>query len=91
MSNHVEIKVKGVKPIHYSKRTAIEVVVGNEYYISFGMGLATPCIVMSISKNAVELKLKDKKKGYEHDATHSLFPDEIGATPEQAVLYTMTS
>lgn len=100
-----EIKVdKSVMPIHYKDRVPVDLVVGNTYYVSFGKNLARKCTLISINEEqgmiTIEIPVKPmSKKGYRdmngnisHHwvSRHSLFPDEIGCTPEEAVIHEVT-
>ena len=85
------IKVdKEITPIHYTKRTEPELIVGGDYYVSFGNNIAFPCTIKEIkegrNKRVVITKYdKDKEFG-----EHVLFSNEIGVTPEEAVRNTAT-
>lgn len=101
------IKVdKKIKPIHYSMRTIVELIVGNEYYVSFGSNKVKRCTLIEIDTEegrngiTVEIPIKPQsKKGFidvngniSHHwvDTHHLFSDEIGTTPEEAVINEVT-
>lgn len=100
-----KIKVdKKIKPIHPRDRKTVELIIGKEYYVSFGSNKVSRCTLIEIDKEAdritIEIPVKPmSKKGYidrngeisHHwvDA-HYLFPDEIGLTPEEAVINEVT-
>lgn len=101
------IKVdKKIKPIHYSLRTTVKLIVGNEYYVSFGSNKVKRCTLVEIDTEGgrtgitIEIPIKpDSKKGFIDSEgnishhwvdTHHLFADEIGTTPEEAVINEVT-
>jgi hypothetical protein len=85
------IKVdKSITPIHYTKRTEPDLVLGGDYYVCFGDNVAFPCTLKEIlggrNKRVVITK-------YDHDqrfGEHVVFSNEIGRTPEEAVINTAT-
>ncbi|HEY8659866.1 MAG TPA: hypothetical protein VIL78_12570 [Hanamia sp.] len=91
-----EIKVGNhVKPIHFKLRKEAELIIGNDYYISFGMNKAVPCILINIIDNGkeipkqVQIGIKDNSPlGY--GDINVVYSDEIGLTPEEAVINTQT-
>lgn len=102
-----KIKVdKMVKPIHYSKRKPVELVVGDDYYVSFGRNNALRCKLIELymegeqQRIVVEIPTKpmskngfiDRNGNISHHwvSTHTLFADEIGLTPEEAVINEVT-
>lgn len=107
MEKRYKIKVdKSVKPIHYSKRKPVELVVGNDYFVSFGRNNALRCKLIELymegerQRIVVEIPTRPmSKKGFidsngniSHHwvSTYTLFPDEIGLTPEEAVINEVT-
>ena len=101
-----KIKVdRQIQPINLKDRKTVELIIGNEYYVSFGMNEASPCKLTKIDKvqNKITIEVPPKSisdKGYiDADgiffypdiSTHILFPDEIGLTPEEAVINQVTS
>lgn len=101
------IKVdKSVKPIHYKNRKQVELIIGNDYYVSFGSNKVKRCKLIEIEKQGtrdsitIEIPVKPKSvKGFiDGDGnishhwvdTHHLFGDEIGTTPEEAVMNEVT-
>lgn len=103
-----KIKVdKAIKPIPYTKRTTVKLVVGGDYYVSFGSNIVYPCVLLKIIESEqtpthvkIEIPVKPRsKKGFididgkiSHHWTsaHNLFADEIGLTPEEAVINEVT-
>jgi len=91
-----EIKVdKHVKPIHFKLRNEPKLTVGKDYYISFGMSSAAPCILLNVIDNGkeipkqVQIGIKDNSPlGY--GDINVVYSDEIGLTPEEAVINTQT-
>lgn len=101
------IKVdKKIKPISPSKRQVVNLVVGDEYYVSFGNNKVKRCKLIEIYKEGskerivVEIPVKPQSSKGFIDAngnishhwvdTHTLFADEIGTTPEEAVINEVT-
>ncbi|MDH6305772.1 hypothetical protein M2459_002472 [Parabacteroides sp. PF5-5] len=85
------IKVdKSIKPIHYKERTKVELVVGCDYYVSFGNSEAKRCKLIEIcdegGRNQIKVEISTKYQ----TAIHTLFTDEIGTTPEEAVINEVT-
>lgn len=94
------IKVdKKIKPLRISERKAPNLVVGENYYVSFGSNDAYPCKLLEIdNKNsipAVTISIELKSLSRELDINgqkirnkniHVLDTNEIGDTPESAVL-----
>ena len=91
---HKKIKVsKDVKPIHYSLRKPFELIIGEKYYVSFGNHMAQKCVLEDVFyrddkpfKVSVSVQLSKGVGG-----TNSLYAEEIGRTPEEAVINTVTS
>jgi hypothetical protein len=86
-----KIKVdKSVKPIRYAQRTPVQLVVGNDYYVSFGSHEAYKCKLVDVSmlkeRNQIRIEIPSKTGV----SPHILFPDEIGMTPEEAVMNEVT-
>lgn len=90
-----------IKPIHYRARKPIELITGNAYYVSFGNNKVNHCTLIEINEKEniiiIEIPIKPQsKKGYmdnNGNISHHwvdiyfLFPDEIGRTPEEAVMH----
>ena len=99
MEDKIPIKVsKKIKPVHPSLRETFELIIGNKYYVCEGQNLVYPCILEKIIENNfalinennslsfVEIKvLKEKGKV----VTETWLEDEIGRTPEEAVINTV--
>ncbi|MDR0994743.1 MAG: hypothetical protein LBL81_00450 [Tannerella sp.] len=102
-----KIKVdKAIKPIHYSQRKPVDLVVGNDYYVSFGENTALRCKLMELymeggqQRIEIEVPIKPRSKNGFIDRngnishhwvdTYILFADEIGLTPEEAVINEVT-
>jgi hypothetical protein len=96
IKNDAKIKVNNsIKPLHTKKRQKPELIIGNSYYISFGLNEAIPCILLKVIDNdkgnlkQVHVGIKNNSmRGYGDISV--LFSDEIGITPEQAVINEMT-
>lgn len=98
---------KSVTPIHFAKRKIPELIVGGNYFVSFGSNDTYPCKLVKViniyDRKEVEIEIPMKprsKKGFidingklSHNwtSTHVLFADEIGLTREEAVINTVTS
>src|ERR1700740_1176698 len=94
-----------IKPLPVEKRTIPEIVLGGNYYVSFGSNDAYPCTVSQIinefSKQEVKIEIPAKplsKKGcrdangvirHSWTESHTLYVDEIGFTPQDAVRNTV--
>lgn len=98
---------KSVKPIHFSKRTAPELIVENDYFVSFGSNDTYPCklikVINEFDRAEVEIEIPKRpmsKKGFRDSegnishnwvSSHILYADEIGLTREEAVINQVTS
>ena len=100
-----KIKVASkVKPLKTKDRIAPALIEGENYYISFGNNNVYSCKLVKIltERNMVNIEIRTKpksKKGYKdlngeisHDwkSAHTVYMDEIGNTPENAVKNTVT-
>lgn len=98
-----KIKVdKKVTPVHFKDRKPVNLIIGKEYFVSFGNNIVNRCTLIEIKEQRIVITIPKKprsKKGFvdtngsiSHDwkSTHHLFADEIGDTPEQAVLHEVT-
>jgi len=88
-----EISVdKSVKSIHFTKRKSVELHIGNMYYVSFGENMAHPCKLIDIDEERGEITVSSYiiNRGKELETTNILFKDEIGLTPEEAVINCVT-
>jgi hypothetical protein len=90
--------VKGVKPLHFSKRVAEYLSVGTEAWISLDGRMALPVIVTEVDHGSycVRFERPSKRAGISRaytngtTATHSFFVDEVRSTPELACLNCVT-
>lgn len=94
--NNTPIKVDTkFSPIHFRERKENNLVVGNDYFISFGMNKAIPCILLYIINNGKEIG-KQVRIGIRNNSPlgygdiHVVYSDEIGNTPEEAVMNEQT-
>ena len=76
-----------IKPIHFKLRKEPELIIGNNYYISFGMNQATACILLNIIGTGegipkqVQIGINDNSQlGYGDISV--VYSDEIGIRPE---------
>jgi hypothetical protein len=106
MKNYIgKIKVNSkIKPLKIKNRIKPTLEKDREYYISFGNNNAYPCRITEIlqKQNMVNINIKTKpmsKKGYidlngqvSHNwvSSHTIYMNEIGDTPENAVKNTVT-
>ena len=107
MDKFSKIKVnKTVKPIHFSKRKQVELIIGKEYFVSFGNHCVNHCVLIEISELkdsnqiTIDIPVKprsrkgfidvDGKISHSWSSTHCIFGDEIGLTPEEAVINEVT-
>ena len=80
------IKVdKEITPIHYTKRTEPELIVGADYYVCFGNNIAYPCTLKEIIAGRAKRIVITKYDNDQKFGEHVLFSNEIGKTPEEAV------
>ena len=85
---------KKVVPLHFNKRASPILIKGNNYYICFGFNKATPCVLLNIldgDKQNIEVQIGIRNTsplGY--GDINVVKADEIGETPEQAVLNCQT-
>lgn len=87
LGHTVDIKVSSaIYPTHFSKRKPVKLVVGEDYYISFGNSKAHRCKLLEIERDRITVEIVSKRGS----TTHCLFADEIGTTPEEAVMNQMT-
>ncbi len=79
---------KKIKPLPFKLRKEPSLIVGNDYYVSFGMNEAAPCVLIDIIDNSqIRIGIKNNSKnGY--GGVHIIRSHEIGITPEQAVINT---
>lgn len=85
------IKVdKAIAPLHYSKRTEPKLQVGAEYFVSFGNNVVYPCTLNEIIEGTPRKIVISKYDNGKVFGRHVLFSNEIGQTPEEAVLNSVT-
>jgi hypothetical protein len=85
-SKHL-IKVdKHISPVHYTKRTEPVLIVGQEYYVCFGNNIVYPCILNEIIEGPPKRVVISKYDDGKFFGRHVLFSNEIGQTPEEAVI-----
>ncbi|MHC5309142.1 hypothetical protein ACYSNM_03525 [Myroides sp. LJL116] len=86
-----EIRVsKSVRPLDLSERKPFDLIIGEQYFISYKMNIAQPCKLLWRSD--------EMYRGFAVNVTIELldgtiqgsFGDEIGRTPEEAVLNAKT-
>ncbi len=82
------IKVdKKIKPIHFSKRKTPHLIIDNKYFISFGRNRAIGCILKEIHTDTPDVRVSVETV----DGMSYLYADELGKTPEEAVINQVTS
>lgn len=85
------IKVdKAIIPLHYSKRTEPVLQVGADYYVSFGNNIVYPCTLNEIIEGTPRKIVISKYDNGKLFGKHVLFSNEIGRTPEEAVINSVT-
>jgi hypothetical protein len=85
------IKVdKEITPLHYSKRSEPELQVGADYYVCFGNNIAYPCTLTKIIEGTPRKIVISKYDNGKIFGEHTLFSNEIGRTPEEAVRNSVT-
>jgi hypothetical protein len=81
------IKVdKQISPVHYTKRIESALTVGQEYYVCFGNNIVYPCILNEIIEGPPKRVVISKYDDGKFFGRHVLFSNEIGQTPEEAVI-----
>ena len=75
-----------ITPLHYSKRTEPELQVGADYYVCFGNNIAYPCTLTKIIDGTPKRIVISKYDNDKVFGEHTLFSNEIGKTPEEAVV-----
>ena len=79
-----------ITPIHYSKRTEPELQVGANYYVCFGNNIVYPCTLTKIIDGTPKRIVISKYDNDKLFGEHTLFSNEIGKTPEEAVRNSVT-
>jgi putative DNA primase/helicase len=87
------VRLRGVKPLHFLKRTIEDIQIGGEAWVSFDSKLALPVSV--IGKDGSHYKVEFARRSarfliYPGD-TRFLFHDEVRTTPEAACINRVTS
>lgn len=87
-NDRYEIKVnKNITRIKCEDRVPFELFIGEKYYISYGENIAEPCTLESIKDlpntdiKTISVKFHHRK----HPSTNSVYSNEIGRSPEEAV------
>lgn len=87
----VDIKVGSYTvPTPFSKRQPVKLVIGEEYYVSFGNHDAKRCKLLDIIDDRGPKQVKIEILSSRGSTIHILFADEIGTTPEEAVMNEVT-
>lgn len=82
-----KIKVdRSIKPLPLSKRKPFDIVEGGKYYVSFTGKDAVPCTVTEIYMQGSQKRICVEVKNRNIAGIYTLYPDEIGRTPEEAVM-----
>ena len=90
---------KKIESIHFKDRKVFDLVVGAVYYVCWGSNVARPCILQSIDPirefgektvHGITILAKQLGRGSDY-STHSIYADEIGRTPQEAVVNTVTN
>lgn len=79
------INIKNVKPVSYTCRKEFELIKGETYYVCFGNNNVYPCVFKEYVNDKLMIIVMVGDKEY------TLYSDEIGRTPEEAVLNTVTN
>ena len=83
----IDIKVdSSVCPTHFSQRKPVKLVIGKDYYVSFGNNEAHRCKLVDIPEMYQGQRIKIETPTPRGSITHILFADEIGTTPDEAVM-----
>ena len=75
-------------PIHYTKRREPPLKPGQDYYVCFGNNMVYPCILNEIIEGPPKRVVISKYDNGKFFGQHVLFSNEIGETPEEAVINT---
>lgn len=79
-----------VKPIPFRERQAVELVIDRDYYVSFGSNQVNKCRLLEIRDNRGPRQVRIEILSMRGRTTHVLYADEIGTTPEEAVINEVT-
>lgn len=87
----IDIKVdRSVSPTPFSQRKPVNLVIGEEYYVSFGNNEAHRCKLVDIPEMYKGQRITIETPTPRGLITHLLFADEIGTTPDEAVMNQVT-
>ena len=75
-----------INPVHYTKRTEPVLTIGEEYYVCFGNNVVYPCTLDEIIEGPPKRIVISKYDNGKFFGRHVLFCNEIGQTPEEAVM-----
>jgi len=100
-----KVKVRGsIQSLPVEKRITPDLCIGKWYYISFGSNNAYPCRLREVlhhenyAEIVVEIPVRRyrkpksfglEKRSIDWGSLHTVYPDEIGYTPEHAVQNTV--
>ena len=87
---HIVKVDKEITAVHYSKRTEPALAVGTDYYVSFGNNIVYPCTLNEIIEGTPRKIVISKYDNGKLFGKHVLFSNEIGRTPEEAVINSVT-
>ncbi|GAA4344370.1 hypothetical protein GCM10023184_45600 [Flaviaesturariibacter amylovorans] len=79
---------KVIKPIHYNRRRTPRLVIGKGYFICFGNNKVLPCTLKEIVDK--EFIIVNAPSEFGDWTNFRIYADEIGETPEEAVVNTVT-
>ncbi len=86
----IDIKVdSSVCPTHFSQRKPVKLVIGEDYYVSFGNNEAHRCKLVDIPEMYQGQRIKIEKLRPQR-VYHPQSADEIGTTPDEAVMNQVT-
>lgn len=82
-----------IKPLPFKNRKAPQLIIGQDYYVSFGNNNAYPCTLLNVinefSETEVKIEIHIRKKSTASNIktfqTNILYSIEIGLTPDDAV------
>jgi hypothetical protein len=98
-----KIKVdKRIKPIDNEFRKKIHLAIGSDYFVSFGRNVVFPCKLIGFADDQLIIEIPEKPRSNQRylelnvnkyrdsKATYIVRCDEIGGTPEEAVINTVS-
>ena len=77
---------KKIAPVHYTQRKEPMLRVGDDYYVCFGNNIVYPCKLNEIIEGPPKRVVISKYDNGKLFGQHVLFSNEIGQTPEEAVI-----